>query len=237
MPSGSIDKNERALIKAVLDAVSDNKRSPVTLSAGAQLITNVIGMKKYSGGQASTGRAHTDLIILRKNTKDINIALRSGNISELVPDARTIDIMVPGLVAKFMREAQKAIKAQGYKEGDPVPAVYGKISGKNKLKLIAGTSATGGPIEFVYVGSAGGQYDPKGNILTLFGNLVDPVTYSKNVPLYIALLPAKDDQTYAPDALAAGMPRIYGRSPTAGEVDNRIFLTEQTTPSSIVVDL
>lgn len=237
MPSGSIDKSERALIKAVIDAVSANKRAPITVSSGAQLLPNVVGMKKYSGGQASAGKAHTDLILLRKNTKDVKIALRSGNISDLVPDARTIDIIVPGLVAKFMREAQKAIKSQGYKDGDSIPAVYGKVDDKNKMKLIVGSSATGGPVDYIYAGSVQSSYDAKGNLLTLYGNMMDPKSYAKNVPLYIALLPGKSDQTYSPDALAAGMPRIYGNSPTGGEVDNRIFLTEQTSPSSIILDL
>lgn len=237
MPVGSIDKTERALIKLVADAVSDNKRAPITLASGVQLIPNVTGFKKYTGGQASAGRAHTDLIIQRKNSKDIKLALRSGNMNEIAPDARTIDIMVPGLVAKFMREAQKLVQSRGYKEGDTLPPIYGRINDKNKAKLIVGTSATGGPIDYVYIGGASGSYDPKGNLLTLSGDMVEPVSYSKSVPLYIALLPSRDDQTYAPDALAAGMPRIYGRSSTGGEVDNRIFLTENVPSSALIVDL
>ena len=80
-------------------------------------------------------------------------------------------------------------------------------------------------------------YDKKTNRLTLNGSLIDPEIYSKEINLYIGIRPGIEDQRYDSEATDQGMPKIYGKSPTRGFVDNRIFLTDSAPSTARIINL
>jgi hypothetical protein len=111
--------------------------------------------------------------------------------------------------------------------------------GRDKLKLLVGTTVTGGPIDYMYVGPTDIKtvYDKNTNRLTLNGYFIEPKSYSKTIQLYIGIRPGIEDQRYDSQATDQGMPKIYGKSPTRGYVDNRIFLTDTVPSTARIIEL
>jgi hypothetical protein len=127
----------------------------------------------------------------------------------------------------------------GVKAGDKVPDVYGKISKVNKEKIVIGTKAMGGPIDYMYIGpmDVKSSYDPKNNTLTLNGNLTESKTYAKTHDLYFRLRARREDQTFDPDAQQGGVPKIYGRSPSRGDSAGRIVITDSVPKNAVIVEV
>lgn len=236
----STSRRERTFIEAVNNAVRENQRNPINIVAGGYYIEGIILAKKYSGGQSSVARPYTDIIMSPKTATDINLSIRDRSTIALYgEDKRSIDVLVPGIVNKFLKKVKQSLDASGIKTGDPVPQIFGTVGPRDKLKLLIGTTVTGGPIDYMYVGPTEikTDYDKKSNRLTLNGYFVEPKVYSKTVQLYIGIRPGIEDQRYDSDAVDQGMPKIYGRSPTRGYVDNRIFLTDNIPPNARTIEL
>lgn len=240
MPSITSTRRERIIIEAVNNAVRENQRNPINIVAGGLTVVGIVASSKYSGGQSAVARPYTDIVLSPKTATNIKVSLRdTSTIAMYGEDHRTINILVPGIVNKFLRRVKENLDASGLKTGDAVPPVYGLVGPRDKMKLLIGTSVTGGPIDYMYVGPSDikTSYDKKSNRLTLNGSMIDPKTYSKEIQLYIGIRPGIDDQRYDSEATDQGMPKIYGKSPTRGYVDNKIFLTDTVPSTARIVQL
>lgn len=234
------NKQERAIIEAINNAVRENKRNPISIETGNYVIDGILSATKYFGGQSAVSKPYTDIILSPKTSSDINISIRDRNTIALYgEDKRSIDILVPGTVNKFLRKVKQNLDGSGLKTGDPVPPIFGIVSPRDKLKLLIGTTVTGGPIDFMYTGpnDVRTEYDKSKNRLTLNGTFITPKDYAKSIQLYVGIRPGIDDQRYDSEAVDQGMPKIYGKSPTRGFVDNRIFLTDNIPSNSRTVEL
>jgi len=240
MASAASTRRERIIIEAVNNAVRENQRNPINVVAGGMIIEGIKSSSKYSGGQSAVARPYADIILSPKTSTNIKVSLRdTSTIAMYGEDQRTINILVPGIVNRFLRRVKENLDASGLKTGDQVPTIFGLVGPRDKMKLLVGTSVTGGPIDFMYVGPeiVKATYDKKTNRLSLNGSLVDPETYSKEINLYIGIRPGIEDQRYDSEAVDQGMPKIYGKSPTRGFVDNRIFLTDSVPSTARIVNL
>jgi hypothetical protein len=123
------------------------------------------------------------------------------------------------------------------KAGDKVPDVYGKIGAKTKEKIVVGTTAMGGPIDYMYIGpmTVVADYNEKKNTLTLNGKLTESKEYAKSHELYFRLRARREDQRFDPDAQQGGIPKIYGRSPSRGDSAGRIVVTDSVPKNAMVV--
>ena len=209
---------ESGIITAIDRAVKQNKNNPITLVARGTTIDNVIGAKKYTGRQSTTTDSYTDVIVLLKNKKDINLSLKGRDTHDSIGGSqRTIETIVPGVLPKFLKLALAKLQESGYKTGDQIPSVYGQVSKQVKEKLIVGTNAVGGPIDYIYVGSdIKSKYNPTTNKLNIEGGLVTPKYYSEVYPLYLQTLPRFDDQRFDTEMIQGGVPKIYGDSASKG---------------------
>lgn len=238
MAGASAERQETGFVKAVNDAVSKNKKKPITVMAGRVKIDNVVGAKKYNGRQASGSEPYTDVILLRKNKKDVNLSLKGEAAPSLAGGGlRGLEAILPGLASKFMRTAFKKLVSEGLQEGDKVPDIYGQINETSKIKIVVGTTAMGGPIDYMYIGpmSVSSDYNPKTNILTLNGAFTDSVTFAKSHNLYFRLRARREDQTFDPEAKQNGVPKIYGKSPSHGDSAGRIVVTDQVPKEAKIV--
>jgi hypothetical protein len=240
MSSAASTRRERVIIEAVNNAVRENQRNPINIVSGGVIIEGIKSSAKYSGGQSAVARPYTDIILSPKTATNIKVSLRdTSTIAMYGEDQRTINILVPGIVNKFLKKVKENLDATGLKTGDAVPPIFGLVGPRDKMKLLIGTTVTGGPIDYMYVGPPiiKAEYDKKTNRLSLNGSLVDPETYSKEINLYIGIRPGIDDQRYDSAATDQGMPKIYGKSPTRGFVDNRIFLTDSVPSTARIINL
>lgn len=240
MAGVSAERQENAVVKAVNDAVKKSKNKSVNVVAGGTKLDNIAHAKKYTGRQSSGSEPYTDVVFSTKNKRDINLSLKGEAAPSLAGGGmRGLEAIIPGIAGKFMKAAHKKLLAMGLKAGDKVPDVYGKISRTNKEKIVVGTKAMGGPIDYMYIGpmDVRTKYDPKTNILTLNGTLTESSTYAKTHDLYFRLRARREDQTFDPDAEQGGIPKIYGKSPSRGDSAGRIVITDSVPKSAVIVEV
>jgi hypothetical protein len=126
------------------------------------------------------------------------------------------------------------------KNGDKVPDTFGKISARDKMKIVIGNAQMGGPIDFMYIGpmTVTGSYDEKKNTLTLNGNLIAAEEFAKTHDLYFRLRARREDQRFDPLAKDSdGSPKIYGKSPSRGDSAGRIVVTDSVPSTGVIVKL
>ena len=234
------ERQERGFVDAINNAVKKNKRNPISVSAGNVILSGIILAKKYMGRQMSGSEPYTDVILVPKNTKQINLSLKGEAAPSLAGGGlRGLESIIPGIGAKFMKAAYKALIDAGYKAGDKVPDVYGAISAINKTKIVIGTQAMGGPIDYMYIGPMDVQsaYDPATNTIQLNGNFIESKYYAKSHDLYFRLRARREDQRFDPEAMAGGVPKIYGKSPSSGDSAGRIVVTDQIPKNAFIVEV
>lgn len=243
MAGASAERQETGVVKAVANAVKANKGNPVTVVAGKTQIHGVVKAEKFGGRQISGSEPYTDVVLHLYNKKTINLSLKGESAPSLAGGGlRGLEIAVPGIATKFMKEAyDNLIKKQKLKPGDKVPDVYGKISPKDKLKIVIGNKAMGGPIDYMYIGAMDvrSQYDSKKNSLVFQnGNLIESKIYAKTHELYFRLRARREDQRFDPRAKDnKGAPKIYGVSPSKGDSAGRIVVTDGTPKNALIVSL
>jgi hypothetical protein len=233
------ERQERGFLQAVKNAVKKNKNGPITILAGNTKLANIIDAKKFTTSTYDK-EPYTDVALKTKNSKSINLSLKGDSAPSLAGGGmRGLEVIIPGIAGKFMKAAHKKLISMGVKAGDKVPDVYGKISKVNKEKIVIGTKAMGGPIDYMYIGpmDVKSSYDPKNNTLTLNGNLTESKIYAKTHDLYFRLRARREDQTFDPDAQQGGVPKIYGRSPSRGDSAGRIVITDSVPKNAVIVEV
>jgi hypothetical protein len=241
MAGASAERQENAVVKAVKDSVKKNKNNPITVIAGNTKLNNISDARKYNGRQSSGSEPYTDVIFDTKNSKSINLSLKGESAPSLAGGGlRGLEAIVPGLASKFMKASLKKLLEMGLQPGDKVPDVYGKIVGKTKEKIVIGTQAMGGPIDYMYIGGMDVKfsYDEKSKTLTFKnGNLTESKQYAKTHDLYFRLRARRVDQTFDPEASQGGVPKIYGKSPTRGDSAGRIVVTDSVPKNAVIVQV
>jgi hypothetical protein len=245
MAGESAERQENGVIQKINDAVKSNKKNPITLKAGATMLEGVVGAEKYTGRQAGGSEPYTDVVIyvMKKGKKvGINCSLKGESAPSLAGGGlKGLELAVPGIAKRFMQAAYAELRnAKKLKAGDKVPDVFGKISPANKLKIVIGNVAMGGPIDYMYIGpmSVSGTYDSKKNLLPLNGELTQAATYANTHSLYFRLRARREDQRFDPNAKDKdGSPKIYGVSPSRGDSAGRIVVTDKVPTTGVIVNI
>ena len=232
-----LDSIERQVLKEINTAVLKNGNRPITLDIGGTYFTEITGARRYSGSFYGANRPYTDIIIEKRNTKGINLAFSNSVLSESM---ERLEIVVPGIKYKFIKAIVKRIESLGLDDGDDVPNFFGAIDSRNTQKLIEGTYSVGGPINFMYLNIPKilkSKYNEEETLLFLPGNLINIKNYSKELDLYLRLVPIHNDQKYDSKVERGGYKLIYGESPSRGESGNRIIVTTETTSDAVLVEI
>jgi hypothetical protein len=245
MAGASAERQESGVVKKINDAFKANGKNPITLIAGKTTIPGVIGAEKYTGRQLGGSEPYTDVVIcamIKGKKVDINCSLKGESAPSLAGGGlKGLELAVPGIAKKFMKAAFKELTGRKkLKAGDKVPDVFGKISDTDKVKIVVGNKAMGGPIDYMYIGPMNvvGKYDKTNSILVLNGSLTEAVKYAKTHDLYFRLRARREDQKFDPDATDRdGTPKIYGVSPSRGDSAGRIVVTDKVSSTGVIVKL
>ena len=245
MAGTSAERQESGVVKKINDAFKSNANNPITLVAGKTKLSGVVGAEKFTGRQAGGSEPYTDVVIhVMKNGKKvaINCSLKGESAPSLAGGGlKGLELAVPGIAKKFMKTAFKELSTKKkLNPGDKVPDVFGKISSSDKLKIVVGNKAMGGPIDYMYIGpmDVKGTYDSKKNVLTLNGSLILADEYAKTHDLYFRLRARREDQRFDPSAKESdGTPKIYGKSPSKGDSAGRIVVTDKVPSTGVIVKL
>ena len=241
MAGASSERQENGLIKAINDAVKANKKNAVTVVFENLTLSGITKAEKYGGRQAGGSEPYTDVTLYR-GIKTLNLSCKGESAPSLAGGGlKGLELAVPGIAKKFMTKAFEHLKTKKkLKVGDKVPDVYGKISKQDKLKIVVGNKAMGGPIDYMYIGpmDVTKQYDSAKNRLKISGSMYEADSYANSKELYFRLRARREDQRFDPTAKdSMGTPKIYGKSPSKGDSAGRIVVTDDTPASAVKVNL
>jgi hypothetical protein len=241
MAGASAERQETGVVDAINNAVKSNKKNPITVMAGKTKLVGVISANKFTGRQEGGSEPYTDVVINLHNGKSVNCSLKGESAPSLAGGGlKGLELAVPGIAAKFLKTAHAKLSKM-LNPGDKVPDVFGKISGSNKLKIVIGNKAMGGPIDFMYIGKmdVSSKYDSKNNVLTFAnGQLIPAKQYAEEHDLYFRLRARREDQRFDPLAKdKSGVPKIYGVSPSRGDSAGRIVVTDKVASTGVIVSI
>jgi len=241
MAGAAAERQETGFVKSINDAVKKNQNNPISVKAGTVVIDKVIGARKFSGRQMGGSEPYTDVELLIEGRKEPHRLSLKGEAAPSLAGGglRGLELAVPGIASKFMKAAHKHLtQTLKLKRGVKIPDVYGLINEQSKIKIVVGNKAMGGPIDFMYIGPMDVQsaYNPKNNLVVLNGNLTKSIAYAKGHQLYFRLRARREDQRFDPEAKDnAGVPKIYGKSPSSGDSAGRIVITDAPPSNAVIV--
>jgi len=243
MAGAAAERQETGVVKAINSAYKKNQNNPITLVAGKTKVSGVIKAEKFTGRQLTGSEPYTDVVIhvrSGRTIKKLNCSLKGEAAPSLAGGGlRGLELAVPGIAKKFLKNAFAKLNRM-LNAGDKVPDTFGRISDADKLKIVIGNVAMGGPIDYMYIGPMDvvGRYDDKKNILTLNGSLIPARTYANTHDLYFRLRARREDQRFDPAAKDSdGTPKIYGKSPSKGDSAGRIVVTDKVPTTAVIVNL
>jgi hypothetical protein len=78
-----------------------------------------------------------------------------------------LDLIIPGFSNRFLDAALQKYQSLGYKEGDQIPDMYGRVSDDLKETIVVGNASMGGPIDYMYIGPMDVRFTTSGKVVRL----------------------------------------------------------------------
>jgi len=236
----SLERQEVGFVNLVMSGVRKNKGQPITVSTnhGAS-IKNVISAQKFGGRTSGGSEPLTDVILKVKGGKDVRLSMKGLSAPSLAGGGlKGIEAIIPGLSNRFMTAAHAALSKK-HKSGDKIPDIYAKMNDSDKIKLLKGNEAAGGPIDFMYIGNMDVEGQVTGTSVVISnGRMIDVNKYAKEHDLFFRLRARREDQTFDPKSkFGDGTPKVYGKSPSKGDSAGRIVVTSSTPKGAFIISL
>ena len=230
------ERQENGFVKSITDAIANNGGKPINLIAGKETIKGVTGATKYTGRQDSGSEPYTD-IVLETTNGNLNLSMKGPSAPSLAGGGlRGIQAIIPDIGENFFTRAYDNLVDKGYKAGDKIPDTVGKLNDKDKMLLVVGTKAMGGPIDFMYIGPMDVTHEQNGDTVKVNGSLYTSKYYAETKDLYFRLRARRIDQTFDPEAkYGNGVPKIYGKSPSRGDSAGRLVITDKPSSKALMI--
>jgi hypothetical protein len=104
------------------------------------------------------------------------------------------------------------------------------------MLLVVGTTAMGGPIDFMYIGPMDVTHEQNDDTVKVNGSLYTSKYYAENKDLYFRLRARRGDQTFDPEAKYGNdVPKIYGKSPSKGDTAGRLVITDSPSSKALLI--
>lgn len=233
----SAERQEQGLIQAIRKVASSKK--PVTVITSGATIKGVIDASKMPGLNSLGQEPYTDVVLTLSDDSKINISAKGTTAPSLAGGGLVaLQLLVPDLIERFLLKAQDALKASFKNGAMGAPDVFGKITGKDVIKILRGNEEMGGPIHYMYQGpmDVHVEYGPK--TVTFDGVLTPVKQYAKSHELYLRARKRRIDQPVDLKGVdAKGLPLLYGKSPEHGDSGRRIVIAPRPSGKAILVTI
>ena len=239
----SAERQEFGLIDSINALATPEK--PVEVKSTGETIPGVVGASKVDGMNDLGKEPYTDVQLHLVDGITLNISAKGSSAPSLAGGGLTaLNQILPNLIADFLSAAVNELVSQGHQKGDPgIPDVYGQISSEDAIMILEGDEAMGGPIDYMYQGpmDVTAEYcDIAGDecSVTVSGAFTSIEDYAASHTLYLRARKRRNDQPFDPDAVdKAGLPSIFGRSPSKGDSNRRIVITDKVPSGAIIVSI
>jgi hypothetical protein len=224
----------------VVDAVNthyQNFGKPINVVAGSVTISDVVSAEKYGGRSSSGTEPYTDVILTKRNGTKINISNKGTSAPSIAGGGlKGLDIIIPGFSNRFLNASLQKYIDLGYKEGDQIPDMYGRVSDDLKETIVVGNASMGGPIDYMYIGPMDVRFTTSGKNVRLNGHFHDAKKYADDHDLFLRLRKRRNDQPFTLEKDSKGVPFILGRSPSAGDKGRRIVIVPSIPSNALQVE-
>lgn len=227
------ERQEQAFINAVKNA---SVNGPIGVKFKNKTLYNITGAEKYSKATEAGKEPITD-VVLNSSKGDINISMKGSSSPSLAGGGLTgLKTISPDLVNNFITSAYEKLVSKGLKTGDALPDIYSKIPDDIAATIIRGNEASGGPIDFIYIGPMDVVSSLDDNTLTIENaNLLTPEEVSKK-NLYLRLRKRREDQRFDATPPQSGkLPKLITKSPSKGDSNFRIVITDSVPSNALIV--
>ena len=229
MAGQGAERQENGFVDAVNKAFEQVQKG-ITIKTSNITVRDIVKAEKYGGRSKAGTEPYTDVIITTSKGKKYNLSMKGSSAPSLAGGGLAgMELVIPGIGRKFM-EGALAHHKKSLKPGDKVPDLFAKLNDKDKMLLVIGNASMGGPIHYMYIGpmDVRQQFNSSNATLTLNGNIIDAKKYANDHDLYFRLRARREDQTFDPTAKdRAGIPTVYGKSPSRGDAKGRIVITDK----------
>lgn len=229
MAGQGAERQENGFVDAVNNAFNQVQRG-ITIKTSNITVKDIVKAEKYGGRSTAGTEPYTDVIITTSRGRKYNLSMKGSSAPSLAGGGLAgIELVIPSIGRRFM-EAALAHHKKRLKPGDKVPDLFAKLNHKDKILLVVGNSSMGGPIDYMYIGpmDVTSQFNSSTATLNLNGKIIDAKRYANSHDLYFRLRARREDQTFDPTAKdRAGIPTVYGKSPSRGDSKGRIVITDK----------
>lgn len=234
----SAERQETSFVNAVKSAFKKNGGKAITVKTGKDTVKDVVDAQKYTGRQSSGSEPYTDVQLILKTGKVVNVSMKGTSAPSLAGGGLSgIEEIIPGIGFRFYAAAYKQHVKNKLKPGSKVPDIFGKLNDADKNLLVIGNSAMGGPIHYMYIGPMDVESKFASGVLTVNGNLIQAKKYANEHDLYFRLRARRDDQPFDPSAkYPNGTHKIYGKSPSKGDSAGRIVIVDKPASGRDIID-
>ena len=236
------ERQERGLIDAINSLASPEK--PIEVRNKGETLVGVVGASKKEGMNALGKEPYTDVLIHLADGTTLNISAKGDAAPSLAGGGLTaLNKILPTIVKDFLTLGVEELVSQGHQDGDTgVPDVYGRITGDNALAILRGNEEMGGPIDYMYQGPmdvTASACDVDGQCyVEVSGAFTGIDEYAQTHALHLRARKRRNDQPFAPSATdRAGLPAVFGKSPSKGDSNRRIVITDKVPGNAIVVEI
>ena len=229
------ERQERGLLAAINEYASiDN---PISVQAGPTTIENVQSSYKVEGCNKFGCEMYTDVVFVT-NGGEIKVSCKGTSAPSIAGGGLLgAKALIPDIIPNFLEAAEKWYLENGFKEGDLIPDLYGKLNDSDKKLAVVGTLEIGGPIDYMYVGPMDVEHTFENNLLKLNGDLIEAYEYADNHDIYFRIRKRRNDQPFAPgEKDRHGYPIILGRSPSKGDTGRRIVFVNKVPKTRDIVE-
>ena len=226
MAGKSYERQERGLISTI-----NNDYNLKTIRAGQVEIKDVISAHKVENDQHCLKKEpFSDIELKIKGNISKNISAKGIKAASIAGGGLTgIKILLPDLIYHFLTQAEEYYLNSGFVPGQTgIPDIYGRINKEQQIILLTGSADIGGPIDYIYRGPMLVQAKFEDGALVLNGEFITPLEFAQREDIFIRLRRRRKDQPFVPGTLDRnGFPSIFGPSPTKGDNNRRIVMTEK----------
>ena len=230
MAGMNAERQENGFVEAIAESIAQNNGNPIDLITNKASIKGVTGATKFTGRQASGSEPYTD-IVLETTNGSFNLSMKGPTAPSLAGGGlRGVTAIIPDIGSNFFTAAHKNLLDKGFEAGDKLPDTFGKLNDDDKLLLVVGTRAMGGPIDYMYIGPMDVDYQQQDNVVKINGSLIGATDYANSKDLFFRLRARRIDQTFDPLATYDnGIPKIYSKSPSRGDSSGRLVIVDRVS--------
>ena len=232
------EKNERqenAFIAAANSTFESSEEPYITIKIGGTVLSKVVEVKKRTESNSKGKEPITDVIVTTEDTS-INLSMKGYTSPSLAGGGFTaLKKLSPDLANTFILKTYEELINRGLKTGDHLPDVYTEIPDNLTTAIVKGDEASGGPIDYIYIGGMNVDYTSEDGNLTITNAELHTPEQLGSKKLYLRLRKRRADQSFDATPPENGLPKVITKSPSKGDKAYRVVVTASLPADAIIV--